>query len=123
MNPYLTAAAAIAFVTFLVHLIAGGHWIATPLLAAADLRRVPKLTSYYCWHLVTILLLAMSISLAYAARTPNRALVVLMLALAASFCLLSLAIVATFRVKPHRMPQWMFFLAIAILLSLGLARQ
>jgi hypothetical protein len=121
MNLWLAAAAAVAFATFLIHTVIGGREIARPLLAARDLARIPRLTAYYCWHMVTILLLGMSVSLAWAARHANTPLVVLMTALAFAFTALSLGLVAAYRVRPWYLPQWSLFAVIAVLAGLGLA--
>src|SRR6478735_10545487 len=64
MNPWLGAAALAAFSTFLIHTFVGGRLIARPLLAARDLPRVPRLTVYYCWHMVSLLLFGMAVALA-----------------------------------------------------------
>lgn len=120
MNPWLVAAALAAFSTFLIHTFVGGRLIARPLLAARDLPRVPRLTAYYCWHMVSLLLFGLAVALAWAARYANPALVVASAALATAFAMLSLGLVAAHRVKPWHMPQWALFLVIAALSGLGL---
>lgn len=120
MNAWLVAAAAAAFATFLVHTFVGGRAIAAPLLAATALARVPRYTAYYCWHMVTLLLAAMSAALGWSAVHANAALTVLVLALAVGFAALSLALVLRFRVSPWHLPQWTFFVAIAALTAAGL---
>ncbi len=120
MNPWLVAAALAAFATFAIHTVVGGREIAGPLLAAHGLARIPRLTVYYCWHMVTILLLAMALALAWAARHANPPLVVLVLLLAVAFTALSLGLVAAYRVSPWHLPQWSLFLLIAVLSGLGL---
>ena len=119
MDPWTGAAAIAAFATFLIHTILGGREIATPLLAATDLHRIPKYTSYYCWHMVTIVLFAMAAGLAWGGWAGDRALVVALFALAVAFCVLSLAMVRAFRVSPWHMPQWSLFLLIALLSGIG----
>lgn len=120
MNAWLIAAAAAAFATFLVHTFVGGRLIAAPLLQARALARIPRFTVYYCWHMVTVLLLAMAAALGWAAYNANAALVVLVTALSVGFAVLSLALVVQFRVSPWLMPQWSFFVAIALLSAAGL---
>ncbi|HWU52314.1 MAG TPA: hypothetical protein VN153_05805 [Tahibacter sp.] len=120
MNPWLVAAALAAFSTFLIHTVVGGRLIARPLLAARDLPRVPRLTVYYCWHMVSLLLLGLAGALAWGAYHPNPALIVLSCALATAFAALSLALIAAGRVKPWHMPQWALFLVIALLSGRGL---
>lgn len=119
MDPWTGAASLAAFATFLIHTFFGGRKIAAPLLAAEGLRRIPKYTSYYCWHMVTIVLFAMAAGLAWGAWSGDRAMVVAVFALAAAFCILSIAMVRAFRVSPWHMPQWSFFLVIAMLSGPG----
>lgn len=119
MNSWWVVAAVMSFATFLIHALVGGREIARPLLAARDLARIPRLTAYYCWHMVTIVLLAMAAALAWAAWYPNMPLVVLIFTLALAFMLLSLAFVAAFRVRPWYLPQWSLFAAISVAIALG----
>jgi hypothetical protein len=121
MNSWLLASALAALVTFLVHLIVGGREIAAPLMRASGLARIPRLTTYYCWHMVSILLLAMAIALGWAAWHANPPLVLLLVLLAAAFAVLSLGLVVAFRVSPWHLPQWLFFVLIALLGAVGLA--
>lgn len=120
MNSWLVAAAVAAFLTFLIHTLVGGREIAAPLLAARGLAHIPRLTAYYCWHMVTILLLAMALTLAWAAWQANPPLVVLMSLLAFAFAALSLFLVLRFRVRPWYLPQWSLFLVIGAFAALGL---
>ncbi|MBL8297488.1 MAG: hypothetical protein JNN30_03975 [Rhodanobacteraceae bacterium] len=120
MNYWLAAAAAVAFSTFLIHALAGGREIVRPLLAARELAPIPRLTAYYCWHMVTLLLLAMSLALAWAAYHANLPLVMLITALALAFTVLSLALVVVYRMSPWHLPQWSLFAVIALLAGLGL---
>lgn len=121
MNPWLVSAALAAFATFVIHTVIGGRLIARPLLAARDLARIPRLTAYYCWHMVTIVLFAMALALAWAARHANPPLVSLVLLLAVAFTALSLGLVAAYRVSPWQLPQWSLFLLVAVLSGAGLA--
>lgn len=120
MNSWLLAAAIAALLTFLVHVFVGGRLIAAPLLAAPGLARIPRLTTYYCWHMVSILLLAMALALGWTAWQANPPLVLLLVVLAAAFALLSLGLGAAFRVSPWQLPQWIFFVLIALLGAVGL---
>lgn len=120
MNLWLVAAAVAAFATFLIHTVIGGREIARPLLAARDIGRIPQLTVYFCWHMVTIVLFAMSLALAWAAWRANTPLVVLMTALAFAFTALSLGLVVACRVRPWYLPQWSLFAVIAGLAGMGL---
>jgi len=120
VNKWILAASAAAFATFLIHTLLGGWKIARPLLASRDLQRVPRYTCYFCWHMVTILLLAMSMALAWSAANHDRPVAMLVFLLAVAFCLLSAGMVIVLKVRPWRMPQWSLFALIAILAGTGL---
>ena len=70
-NFWLLAAGVAATITTLIHIFAGGPTVAAPLLAARDIAETPKLTNYYCWHIVTITLAAMSFAFIYASIMPG----------------------------------------------------
>lgn len=61
------AAAASSLVTFAVHTFVGGAFVAKPLLADQSLPKAAKWLAYYCWHIVTLLLLTMAAAFAAAA--------------------------------------------------------
>jgi len=122
MNSCVGYAACATFMTFLIHTLIGGSRIARP-LRASELPRVPKYTTYYCWHMVTVMLFAMPLGLAYAAWTEERALAIFLFFLAAGFCVLSLGMVIAFRVHPRRMPQWLLFMVITTLLAIGIFKR
>ncbi len=120
-NAWLLAAGVAAGITTLIHVFAGGPTIARPLLAAADIDEVAKLTNYYCWHLVSIILAAMSFAFIYGALTPGEiALAVMWTAIAAAFALWSVALVIWKRQRPLDLPQWTLFATIAGLGAAGL---
>jgi hypothetical protein len=119
MNTWLIAAAVAALSTFALHTFVGGRQFAVPLLAARDLPRIPKLTMYFCWHMVTVLLLGMAIALGYGALVRNDALTIATIGLSLAFAALSLGLVVAFRVNALHMPQWVLFLVIAALASIG----
>ncbi len=98
------------FSIFLIHVFAGGPSIARPLLAAKDIGTVPKLTNYYCWHLVSIVLFAMGASWVWFLVEPQ-AIEVAMLAtgLSIAFMLWGLVLVAWKRQRSIEMPQWILF--------------
>ena len=68
---WLLAAGVAAAATALIHIFAGGPTVAAPLLAAKDIGETPKLTNYYCWHLVSLILIAMLGVFLYSAATPG----------------------------------------------------
>jgi len=120
-NFWLLAAGLAAGSTALIHIFAGGPTLAAPLLAAQDIDETPKLTNYYCWHLVSLMLIAMSGGFLYAAATPGEG------ALAATWTLIaaasagwSLILIAWKRHPVMDLPQWTLFTLIAALGAAGL---
>jgi riboflavin transporter FmnP len=114
MNTLLTIAAVLTLITTLIHLFGGGPTVAGPLLRS-NIPDVPRYTNYYCWHLVSIMLAAMSIGFYIVARDPaEQTLGVFMTVLAAGFTIWSLALIAWKRQSFLQMPQWLLFLPIAI---------
>ncbi len=120
-NVWLLAAGGAAGFTTLLHVFAGGPAVARPLLSASDIDEVAKMTNYYCWHLVSITLVAMTIAFTFAALTPGEgALAVMWTAIAAAFALWSLVLVVWKRQKALDLPQWTLFAVIAGLGAVGL---
>ena len=120
MNWFLLIATILSFITFAVHLFLGGREIATPLLKS-DLDQVPKLTAYYCWHMVTLMLLLMTVTFGYAFFFPgNAALVVTMMIFSIGCALLSFGLIAVYRVSPIQLPQWIFFVLISVFAFISL---
>jgi len=116
MNGFLLAAAVAAVAIAALHIIAGGRYIARPLLDSA-LRPVPKLTNYFCWHIVSLVIIALAAAYLRAALVPgSRELAAVATGLSASVALLNAAIVVTQRQSPKLMPQWALF---ALLTGLG----
>lgn len=121
MNVWLLLAGLAALAVMAVHVIVGGRLFAAPLLATEALHRVVRLTLYYCWHLVTLMIAALAAGFTVAALMPGqRALALAATALAAASAMLSIAIVAIHRVRPWHMPQWAYFTAITGLGAAGL---
>jgi len=119
MNIWILAAAGACGITTLLHIFGGGATAARALLATKDMSRVDMLTNYYCWHLVTIVLAAMTAGFGWAGlNPPEHALVIGLTGLSGAFTLLSIALVMVYRVKPLALPQWLFF---AVIAGLGLA--
>ncbi len=104
------AAIVASFAIFLIHVFAGGAAIVRPLLAAKDLRTVPRLTNYYCWHLVSIVLFAMGLCWVWFLVDPAaRAAAVMATGLSVAFMVWGLALVLWKRQKHMHMPQWILF--------------
>lgn len=121
MNPLLLTASLLAAAICLIHVLLGGREIARPLLAAEGLRSVPKYTSYYCWHLVTIMLAGMSLAFFLAAMPGGaRAPASFATVGALAFAVLCLAINARFGLRAWRHPQWALFLPLAATGAAGL---
>ena len=119
MNGFLLAAAIASFITFGIHVFAGGRVIAAPLLKARDIPPVAKFTQYYCWHGITIVLFAMGAAFLWAARYPDGVeLAWLATALAAAFMLWGQALIIWKKQSTRLMPQWILF---ALIAALGLA--
>jgi len=116
MNIYLVAAACLTAAVCLIHVFAGGRTIAMPLLKAADLHPVPKYVTYYCWHLVTIVLAMIAVMFALAGlREGSLDLGWAATALVTAFCLLGLAVPPMKKQKYSQMPQGWLFLPIMVL--------
>lgn len=121
MDPWFLTAAGLSFLAALIHLIAGGKEVARPLLSSVDMGTIPRLTAYYCWHVTTIVLLAITASFAWLTFHPQETgLAVLSVFLVSSFTLLSVALVVQQKLSPWALPQWTVFLAISIPASIGL---
>jgi hypothetical protein len=118
---FLVVAGVFSLFTCLIHLFVGGRFIARPLLDADDLRRLPKVTAYYAWHLVTVMLLAMSCGFFLAAAVPGQRILVIVLAIiAGGASILNFGMMLYFKQKPTRLIQWVFFVPITILAVLAL---
>lgn len=65
------AAAAVSLATFFGHVFAGGPRVAKPLLASGELPEQAKWMGYFCWHVTSILVLAMSVGFALTALHPD----------------------------------------------------
>jgi heme A synthase len=121
MNGFLLAAAIVSLITFLAHLFWGGDEIVNPLLKASDLQEVPKLTTYYCWHIATLVLFVMTCAYVYVSLVqPDFPLTVTITSIAAACALLNMALIVMRQLKPLDYPQWLFFIPITLFGVLGL---
>lgn len=121
MNIYFLLAGGMAGLTMVLHLWLGGREIAAPLLRSGDMHPVAKYTNYYCWHMVSIMLVAMAGGFTWAAYdSAAREVAVLCLILAAAFCFWSLALVVWKRQRFFAMPQWLLFAGITALAIPGM---
>lgn len=121
MNMALLSAAGLSLACWAVHTFVGGREVARPLLDA-KMASVPKYTSYYCWHLVTIVLLAMTAAFAYGAVAPTgKDVAVFALGLSIAFSIWSLVLVVWKRQRLLQLPQWLLFLVISVVAAAGIA--
>ncbi|MEM7436613.1 MAG: hypothetical protein AAF436_15760 [Myxococcota bacterium] len=115
MTILLTTAVLAAAITTL-HVWLGGRDIARPLLRATNLAPVAKYTSYYCWHLVTIVLYGMAAGFAVAAFVPeSRALVAFLALMATAFSVWGFVLLKTQRRSLAQHPQGALFVPVALL--------
>lgn len=120
MNTPLLIAGIVSFGTFLIHTFVGGAEIADPLMETTDLQEIPKLTAYYCWHMVTLLLFSMSCAYLYVAIVqPALPLTIVMTGLSGACGVLSAAMVIIRKLKPLDYPQWILLLTVALFGVLG----
>lgn len=121
MNMFLLSAAAMCAVTTFIHCYFGGKTIAVPLLRARDIEDVPRYTNYYCWHIVSVTLAAMSAAYLWAAISPaavEAAIIAQMLAV--SFMVWGIGLVIWKKQSFRQMPQWVLFAAISVVGGAGL---
>jgi hypothetical protein len=70
MNNAFALAALAAALGFAVHTFVGSKFVVQPHLAARHVPPVSKWLMFLCWHAVTIVLLAMTVFLGWAAMNP-----------------------------------------------------
>lgn len=117
----LAVASLAAFVTFLVHWLVGGVHAARPLLKAKDLTAGSRWLNYFCWHIVTVLLLIMAALLAFgAARRVSADALALVAVIAASISILSIAVTLRARINPLRFPASYLLAIVAGLTTWGI---
>lgn len=119
-NIWLALAALGSFVAFLAHTFIGTSVIARPLLEpSTGLSDEARFVNYYCWHLVTMTLLAQAACFAWSALPGNAVdLAVVAAALAVGFFVWSVVLNLRYRLAFATAPQWVFSLPIS---ALGLA--
>lgn len=112
------AAIAVNFLIVLLHVFGGGPPTVDPLMASKDINTTSKMTNYYCWHLVTITLVFMTISWVWY-LLDSAAIEAAIMATGFSFCFMVWGLVLVFWKKLNhlKMPQWILF-ALSTLVSL-----
>lgn len=121
INWGFAAASAIALATFAVHTFIGGVFVARPLLASRELTPASLWLNYYCWHIVTVLLLAMSAGYGWATTRPDALdLAVFLTLLAAILSPLCVWVALKGRIAPWKFPAASLFALITLAGFLGL---
>lgn len=115
INPGLATASVLALITFGVHTFVGGVFVARPLLASRELTPASLWLNYYCWHIVTALLLVMSAGFGWAAAHPDaHDVAALLTVMAAIFSPLCVWVAIKGGIAPWRFPaSWLFALVTA----------
>ena len=109
------AAAVVAALTFCVHTFIGGPRVALPLLADKQLPRASKWLNYYCWHVVTILLAATTLSFsAVAIGWASRDIAWLLGGLSFLLSVLSIFVAVKAGISPLRFPSTTLFALVAL---------
>jgi len=119
---FLGAAGFLCLLAVAIHVAIGGREIARPLLDDENMPRVARRTAYFCWHLVTVLLVGMTAAFVWAAMDPTAweaAALATVIAIAATALSLTLAIAG--EGPASELPQWGLFLMIAGLGWFGLS--
>ena len=117
---WLYAASALSGFTALLHIFGGGKSAAKPLLESS-MNDEAKYTNYYCWHMVTIIIISLSVCFLLAARNVEfRELAILSVALCFAFALWSCFLIYIKKQKPFVLPQWVLFFLIAVVGTVGL---
>jgi hypothetical protein len=113
------AAAAASLVTLAVHTFVGGAFVARPLLSDQSLPKAAKWLAYYCWHIVTLLLLAMAAAFGAAATESLAGQAAFGLAAFCAACsFLCVAVALKAGIAPWRFPATTLF---AVVSAFGLA--
>lgn len=121
MRKSILAAAFIAGITVFLHVIGGGAEVQTPIQDSA-LSPFLKAISLVIWHVITVMLVVMAISLAWCARHENKPLEAAILAINFGFIGLFLFYGLSELGEIKSMAQWVIFTAIAALQIIGWRR-
>jgi hypothetical protein len=116
---WLSIAATLSFFTLVAHVFGGGRTIARPPLNC-DLADEPKYASYYCWHMVTIIIAYMTISFILVASnlaSPDLAWGLNILSI--PFTIWSVRLCLWKKQELLKLPQWLMSLPIRVAGILG----
>jgi hypothetical protein len=127
MNKWLLVAGVLAGVVALIHVFAGGHDVAAPLLASSLAEDV-RLTLYAVWHMVSVLLAVSAGALAWAAW-PEQGLkaisvvrLVAVLWIASGLVFLVVALTQPGEGLLLKLPQWILLIPVGVLAWVGAGR-
>jgi len=122
MNNFHLAAGVVSGLIAALHIVVGGTVDARPLLRNTTLRPSVKFTHYYCWHLVSLTLVAITVVFLLTASSRLSAdAAICATALAAAFSLFGLFLAPIVKQPYRSLPQGWLFAPVAILGALGLA--
>lgn len=117
----LLVAAAMMTLAFYVHVVVGGRHVARPLLADRRLPPPAKWLSYYCWHIVSLMILTFVGMLTYwAFRAPDRLSLVFTAAFFAVCGGMSAWVATKGKIAPLRFPSTSLFFALALCVAADL---
>ncbi len=119
MNNWLAGAAIASGLTGLLHVFGGGRTIVKPLLEST-MEETPKYLNYYCWHIITMLLITMTLVFFYGSTNSTAHDLTLVFSLLSAGCVVwSLGLSLWIKKTVFGFPQWMFFLPIAVMGVIG----
>lgn len=108
------AASAATIASYALHAFYGGAWLARPFYRKAAASGVRTQAFRYCWHFVSMAVLAMGAGFAFLATEPlNAPFGLFLTASAASFSGLSVAVCAIEKAPPLKSPPTVLFALIA----------
>lgn len=117
-NPWLLAASALMFLTFLIHFIAGGIDIYIP-LRESELALEPKSTLSVVWHTISAFLLLFGGALLWMSRNNNPPLACFVGLCQLCFALIFMGYGLYDAGSLMTMPQWTIFALCALLMWFG----
>jgi len=116
----LYGAAAISFAWFWVHLIIGGRDVGRPLRDGSEMNSTVRAIAWYCWHLTSILIIALALMLAAGAYYENSGLIWAGFLIALAMSALGIWTARFLKQSYKDMPQGWLFVPIAVLSGIAL---
>jgi len=122
-NTYFAICSGLAGVVFVMHVFAAGPRIAVPVRDCPELKPVIRLTNYYCWHIVSIVLAQLVFLFGWAAFSQAASLLALVgTSSVVAFGLWGFVLVVKTKQSFKFMPQALLFAPIAVLGIVGLLK-